>query len=206
MLRCAVLWVSFFLVPTVFASAQNNLYDNGPTDGQDMAWPISGGFATSDAFTLSSNSAVDGLTFIAWLNSSDDLSSAEVTITSDELGGTTYFDQVVNFTQSGCITNRHDFKVCTENGAFVPVNLNAGTYWLNLENARTNALNEPVFWDQNSGPSLASEIDIGSIPSESFTLLGSQGTSTGTSPEPGGILLFGSGILELGWVLRRRLC
>lgn len=60
-------------------------------------------------------------------NRTDDLSRAEVTITSDELGGTTYFDQVVNFTQTNCFTNQHDFKVCTENGAFVPVNLNAGT-------------------------------------------------------------------------------
>ena len=55
---------------------------------------------------------------------------------------------------------------------------------------------DPVYWDENSGPSIASNNEVGTVPSESFTVLGSAGTSTtGTTPEPGSILLFGSGIL-----------
>jgi hypothetical protein len=52
---------------------------------------------------------------------------------------------------------------------------------------------------------------VGTIPSESFTVLGTQSTTTtsttttGTTPEPSSILLLGSGILGLAGVLRRKL-
>ena len=55
--------------------------------------------------------------------------------------------------------------------------LNAGTYWVNLQNAVVNT-GDPVYWDENSGPSLASESSVGTIPSESFTILGEATTTT----------------------------
>ncbi len=207
MLRRVLPWVSFFCLTlaTIPASAQNDLYDNGPTNGQDTAWTINLGFAVSDNFTLSSNSAVNGLDFAAWVFPGDVLQSAEVAITSSEFGGTTYFDQTVNFTATGCFANQIGFNVCTESGNFgTNVNLAAGTYWLTLDNGCCS-LGDPYYWDQNSGPSLASENSLGTIPSESFTLLGSSGSSTGTTPEPGGILLFGSGVLALAGMLRHKL-
>jgi hypothetical protein len=84
----------------------------------------------------------------------------------------------------------------------------AGTYWLNLQNASSRG--DPVYWDENSGPSSASENTVGTIPSESFTVLGTQSTTTsttttGTTPEPSSIMLFGSGILGLAGMLRRKL-
>ena len=88
----------------------------------------------SDTFTLGSASTVSGLDFAAWLFPGDVLQSAEVSITSSEFGGTTFFDGTVNFTQSGCTDNQFGFSVCTESGSFGGVNLNAGTYWLNLQN------------------------------------------------------------------------
>jgi PEP-CTERM motif len=186
------------------AVAQNNLYDNGPTNGTVDAWTINTGFIVSDSFTLGSNSQVNGLTFSAWLYPGDILVSGEVSITSAEFGGTTYFDQFVNFTQTGCVTNQLGYNVCNETASLGPVNLNAGVYWLTLENAQTNTTNDPVFWDENSGPSLASENSVGTIPSESFTILGSSGSSTGTTPEPGSIVLFGSGLVGLAGILRRK--
>ena len=58
----------------------------------------------------------------------------------------------------------------------------------------------------------AYENTIGSIPSEAFTLTGTTGTTRharhrhgGTTPEPSSIMLFGSGILGLAGVLRRKL-
>jgi hypothetical protein len=84
------------------------------------------------------------------------------------------------------------------------VNLAAGTYWLTLENVLTNAPDDPVYWDQNSGPSLASQNSLGTIPSESFTVMGSSGSSTGTTPEPGSLVLFASGALGVaGWIRRK---
>lgn len=204
MLRCALAWVSLFclLLAAIPAIAQNDLYDNGPSDGQDYAWTINFGYVVSNSFTLSSNSQVNGLTFTAWLLPGDLLEAGEVSITSSEFGGTTYFDQVVNFTQGGCVGNWLGFNACTETGSFGPINLNAGTYWLDLANFTALEFDDPVYWDENSGPSTASENMVGTIPSESFTLMGTA-AGTGTVPETGSILLFGSGIFGLAAMLRR---
>jgi len=152
------------------------------------------------------------------------VSSAELSITSAENGGTSYFDQTVNFTQSGCVSNEYGFDVCTETSSFSGPTLNSGTYWVNLQNASTPS-GDPVYWDENSGigcggtgghqncPSTASENSVGTIPSEAFTVLGTfsstststtSTTTTGTVPEPSSIMLFGSGLIGLVGVLRRK--
>jgi len=200
--RVVVLLVLLAVLAAIPVVAQSDLYNNGPTNGTTDAWTINFGFIVSDTFTLGSASSPIGITFAAWLFPGDILESAEVSITSSEFGGTTYFDGNVNFTQSGCVTNQLGFNVCTEQGSFGPVNLNAGTYWLNLQNAVVNN-GDPIYWDENSGPSQASENSVGTIPSESFTLNGGCGGSKSspdcggpppTSPEPTSLLLFGSGV------------
>ncbi|HSY11066.1 MAG TPA: PEP-CTERM sorting domain-containing protein [Verrucomicrobiae bacterium] len=203
-LRTASLYLLTICLFALPALAQNDLYNNGPTNGTNDAWTINFGFEISDTFTLTSNSTVNGLNFAAWLTPGDTLESVEVAITSSELGGTTYFDQQVNFAQSGCSGNQYGFNVCNELGSFSGVALNAGTYWLNLQNAVVNT-GDPVYWDENDGPSLASNDSVGTLGSESFTVLGSSGSGTGTTPEPGSILLFGTGVLGIGAIVRRRL-
>lgn len=105
-------------------------------------------------------------------------------------------------------------------GSFHGPSLNNGTYWLNLENGVVPS-GDPVYWDENSGigctspgcPSEASNNSVGTMPSEAFTILGTSSststststTTTGTVPEPGSIMLFGSGILGLVGMLRRKL-
>jgi hypothetical protein len=107
------------LAVAVPAFAQQDLYDNGPTDGQGDGWAMSLGYTVSDQFTLSSDSSVNGITFVAHLFSGDVLETAEVSITSSEFGGTSYFDQTVSFSQVGnCFVNGGAFNVCTESGSF----------------------------------------------------------------------------------------
>ena len=184
------------------AMAQD-IYDNGPTNGNTDGWTINFGFAVSDSITFASQTQIGGMQFAAWLFPGDTLLNSEVLITTAEFGGTTLFDQVVNFSQStNCPTNTYGYNVCVETGAFT-ANLAAGTYWLTLQNATVNN-GDPIYWDENSGPASASENSIGTVPSESFTLLGSTTTTT-TIPEPTTIMLFGSGILGLAGVLRRKL-
>ncbi len=197
----------FCLVSTVIpATAQTDLYDNGPSNGNIEAWTINFGFFVSDLLTLSQPATVTGLQFTAWLFPGDVLESADFSITDGEGGGRTFFAATVNFTQSGCVGNQFAFNVCTETGSITGFNLNAGSYWLNLQNAVV-ASGNPVYWDENDGPSEASETSAGTIPSESFTILGSTGTSTtsttGTTPEPVSLVLFGSGILGVAGILRR---
>ncbi len=165
------------------------IYENGPINGGFNAWTVNQGFVVSDAFVVSNGgSNINGFSFGAWLMQGDVLTSAEVSITSSEFGGTSFFDQSLDFTQSNCYTNDFGFTICTETASFSGPTLSAGTYWVNLQNASVPTGNS-VLWDQNSGdncqspgcPSVASENGIGTIPSESFTLSGSPGNSTTTT-------------------------
>ena len=158
----------------------NDIYDNGPINGNTDAWVINFGFIVSDTFTMSgSGNSVTGMSFGAWMFSGDTLTSAELSITSEPNGGTSYFDQTVNFTQSDCVTNEYGYNVCAATASFTGPTLNTGTYWVNLQNASVPSGN-PVYWDENSGdgctgsgcPSQASTNQVGTIPSESFTILG----------------------------------
>ena len=204
-LRIASLSLLVLCLAAVPAMAQT-VYSNGAINGTTDAWTINFGFVVSDTFTTSGGS-VNGIAFGAWAFTGDVLQSAEVQISSAEFGGTIFTDQVVNFTQSGCSGNQYGFNVCTETASLSPVNLAAGTYWLNLDNAVVNS-GDPIYWDENSGPSSASENSVGTIPSEAFTVLGGTSTTSSTTqtvPEPSSIMLFGSGILGLAGVLRRKL-
>ncbi len=196
----------FFLMATLPLFGQT-IYSNGPINGTTDAWTINSGFVVSDTFTTSGGISA-ALAFGAWAFPGDVLESAEVSITSSEFGGTTYSDQIVNFSQSGCSGNQYGFNVCTETGMFeFAVNLAPGTYWVNLSNAVVNT-GDPIYWDENSGPSSASENSVGTIPSEAFTIggCGVNGmyctTTTSSVPEPGSLSLLGSGILGVASLLR----
>ena len=163
------------------------IYDNGPIDGNTYAWTINFGFVVSDSFTVGAATNVTGMTFGSWLLPGDVLESAEISITAQPNGGTSYFDQTVSFSQSGCTGNQLGYNVCTETGSsFTTPMLQPGTYWVNLQNANVNT-GDPAYWDQNSGvgctspgcPSLADSNAVGTIPSEAFTMLG-----TGSPPPP----------------------
>jgi hypothetical protein len=207
---CVVACLAFAIALPV--SAQT-LYDDGPINGHTDAWTINFGFVVNDSFTISSGSStITGLSFGAWLSPGDVLQSTEVLLTSEPSGGTIYFDQQVNVTASGCYVNQLNYQICTETASFNGPTLGNGTYWLGLENA-VDTEGSPVFWDENSGigcqsqgcPSQACEGNcIGSIPAESFSVLG---TSTGTSsvPEPESLVLFASGFLAVCGILRRKL-
>ena len=144
------------------------------------------------------------------------MESAEVVMSSDPLDqGTVYFDQVVNFTQSGCSTNQYAFNVCTETGNFNGPTLGNGTYWVNLQNAVV-ADGDPVYWDENDGigcsspgcPSLGlgnNCIDPGyqCVGSEAFTL---SGNTEATVPEPASVVLFGSSLFAAVGCVRRKGC
>jgi hypothetical protein len=198
-------WSLLVLILAAVPAVAQTVYNNGSINGNVNGWTINFGFIVSDSFNVTNNSTtITGGSFGIWLFPGDTLTSAELSITSGENGGTSYFDQTVNFTQGACSMNQFGYNVCTDSTVFNGPTLNTGTFWLNLQNGSVPS-GDPVFWDMNSGPSSASANNIGTIFSESFTLLGSESSTAPSVPEPSSLMLFASGVLGLAGLLRRRL-
>jgi hypothetical protein len=194
------------LVLAVSPAMADTLYSNGPINGTVDAWTINFGFAVSDSFGLAADPKVRNLHMGVWLLPGDSLASPSVTSVQMDIGttafGTDIFSGLIFASgQTNLFVNGFGLQVAIVDFTFADINIGAGTYWLTLSNATVPSGN-PVYWDENSGPSSAFENTLGSIPSESFTLTGGSDTTT---PEPSSILLFASGILGVAGVLRRRL-
>jgi hypothetical protein len=187
------------------------VYENGPINGTTDAWTINYGFIVGDTFTVSSGMAnINGLSFGIWLIPGDNLISVQVTLATQPDSGTIFFNQMVNFTGSGCSSpNQYGYNVCTETATFNGPTLPNGTYWLTLQNASVSN-GDPAYWDENSGvgchspgcPSQTYYYPEGTIPSESFSILGGP---SGSTPESSNLILFGSGVVGLAAVLRRKI-
>jgi hypothetical protein len=209
-IRLMLIASMFAMMAVALPARAGVLYENGPINGETDAWTINFGFVMSDSIYISTGqSTINGVQFGAWLFAGDTLESVEVSFTSEPFGGTTYFDQVVNFTASNCFLNSFGYDVCTETGSFHGPTLTNGTYWLNLQNAVANN-GDPVYWDENSGigchslgcPSESGN-GTGTDPSEAFSILGTP--ENGTTPEPASLALFASGVVGVGAVVRRKL-
>jgi len=221
-MRIVLLTILCLALAAVPALAQQWSYDNGPLNGTTDAWTINFGYIVSDTFVAGGNS-VTSFSFNTWEFSGDSLTSVDWSITSAENGGTVYGSGTATKGGNGpggggslssvfVSSNQYGYDTDKNTVSGLNVTLGGGgapgsTYWLNLQNAVVPS-GDPVFWDENSGvgcggsgcPSMASESSVGTIPSESFTIGGG-----GTTPEPSSIMLFGSGILGLAGVLRRKL-
>ena len=191
------------LVLAVTPAMADTLYSNGPYNGTVDAWTINFGFSVSDAARVNSElENVTGFSMVDWNDPGDVTTGAEI-----QFGATSFGNNYADLTlaPSGSTdlgSNQFGYELWQYDFTFANVAVpGPGTVWVTLSNA-TSAAGNPVYWDENSGPSSAYENSVGSIPSEAFTLTG---TSSGTTPEPSSIMLFGSGIIGLAGVLRRKL-
>jgi hypothetical protein len=212
-LRIASLAILFLALAAIPGWAY---YDNGPINGTTDAWTINFGYIVSDSY-VSDGGTLTAFEIGVWEFPGDTMLSVDWSVTSAENGGMVFGSGTVNgsnLTDKFISTNQFGYNIDLITASGLNVALVAGTtYWLNLQNAVISS-GDPVFWDENSGkgcgsngcPSSASESAVGTIPSEAFTTHSGCAGACGTVPEPSSILLFGSGILSLAGVLRRRLC
>jgi hypothetical protein len=185
------------------APAMADTYSNGPFNGTADAWTINFGFSVSDSFTLAAGN-IDSFHLVYWDASATDIvTSIDVQIGSVSFGGTAHTSP---FTSTFLGTNQYGYNLFQADATGLAIPWAGGAGYATLGNACSTSgcsISNPIYWDENSGPSTAYENTIGSIPSEAFTLGG--GTCCLPTPEPSSILLFGSGVLGLAGVLRRKL-
>jgi len=171
------------------------LYSNGQYDGTD-AYSINNGYQAADSFVLSSASNVNGIGFVAWNNTSDQITAVDWSILSGSPG-----DQSSSILASGTanVTNTYlgnNTLADLNSDVFsIPaVSLNAGTYWVELQNAASSSLS---YWDVNSlGGSSAWTSDGFVDGSNTFEVYGTVGTSASVA-EPASLALVGAGLLGL---------
>jgi hypothetical protein len=203
----SLLTVCCLLLAVAPVMADTTLYSNGPYNGTADAWTINFGFSVSDSFALLADPHVKSLDFVYWDASSTDLlTTVDMAIGSTSFGGTPQRRGITlgGVTNTFLGTNQFGYNLYQAGYSFGDIPW-SGNGYLTLSNACTTSgcsVSNPIYWDENSGPSTAYENTLGSIPSEAFTL---GGTTDTTTPEPSSILLFGSGILGVFGVLRRKL-
>ena len=165
------------------------LYDNGPYNGTTDAWTINFGFSVSDSFTVGSGSTVTGLHFVYWdASTSDLLTSVDMALGTTSFGGN--FQTLTGVTNTFLGINPFGYALYQADLTFSGIPWSGSSGYITLQNACTTSgcsVSNPVYWDENSGigctspgcPSTAYESAMGSVPSESFTMLG-----TGGGPPP----------------------
>jgi hypothetical protein len=203
----SLLTVCCLLLAVAPVMADTILYSNGPYNGTNDAWTINFGFSVSDSFNVGSDPHVKSLSFVYWDGSAASPSSDLLTTVDMQLGTTSFggsTQTLSGVTNTFLSTNQFGYSLYQADFSFTDIPW-VGAGFITLSNACTNSgcsVSTPIYWDENSGPSTAYENTLGSIPSEAFTLSGTRDTTT---PEPSSIMLFGSGILGVFGVLRRKL-
>ena len=186
-------------VLAIGAHATDVLYNNGVGSEFLPMWDISGQNTVSNQFTCSFGGCnTQTLEFDATYPGGNFPTKVDWSITSDPFGGTTFASGTSQLPL---------FYVCDPDGIVCLFDVDfastlaGGTYYLNL-----GGVDGSLEWDTTSNPLNGNNayykdsngVITSNIQGEGFKILGT------SVPEPGSVLLFGSGVLGLAGVLRRR--
>ncbi|HXV00993.1 MAG TPA: PEP-CTERM sorting domain-containing protein [Caulobacteraceae bacterium] len=194
------------------SAGASTIYSNGPYNGQVDAFTINFGISAADSFTGSG--VATGANFVSWNFVGDTPESVDWEITSGNPlsgGGFTVLGSGTATIGSSLIAgspNKYGYDLYSDTISFSGVTLAGGDYWFVLSNA-TDTGGDPMYWDDNNGPSSAWSSIFGDLTndsnafdpgsnSEAFSILG------GGAPEPATWDLVLAGFAGLGSALRLR--
>jgi PEP-CTERM motif len=212
-----ILLAAICTLVAVSAKADSLVYSNGDYNGTVEAWTINNGFQVSDSFTVSGDNPVWALHrvyMVLWLvDPADVLQQVDWEIGTTAGGAEIAFGTSRFTNQTLLSTNGYGYPVESADIA-INASVGPGTYWLSLQNAVDDS-GDPIYWDENDGPSAAWENTLGYLTgangdcsnpgptgycSETFSIYGSSQT-----PEPGSLMLLGTGLIGVAGFFRRRL-
>ena len=224
-MRIATLSLLVVLCLALTAVAQVTIYSEGPLDGNDNSLFVTGPNLPnflgsvqdiSNGFVAANSAAANQLEWGEWsvgapTSFSYELGSAAF---GTDLGSGTVAQNAGNSTL--LFTNSFGYGVYDVEVGITSSAMTAGnTYWLSISNATDAASDGTQGWDIPNGGSggLAtcnfrqSGTNYGNcgFGGESFTLSNTGTVPPPSTPEPSSIMLFGSGILGLAGVLRRKM-
>jgi hypothetical protein len=217
-IRITTLSLTILCLALTAYAGTTTYYNDGGIDGTILELSVSGpNFGVQDisnGFVSAASGAPNTLEWGEWsvgtpTSFSYELGSAAF---GTDLGSGTVTQNAGNSTL--LFTNGYGYGVYDVKVGITSLVMTAGnTYWLSISNATDAANDDTQGWDipngGRGGPATCNYRQVGinhgvcsDTGGESFTLTGS---TPGTTPEPSSILLFGSGILGLAGVLRRKL-
>jgi hypothetical protein len=221
-LRIATLFLTILCFALSAPAFAGTIFSEGPLDGNDNAFFITGpnnpnflgSFQDiSNGFVAAASGTPNSLSFGLWIGTGLVPSTISYEIGTSAFGtdlgsGTVALNSSTNTFE---FTNGLGFDIYSVSISVTSAAMTAGnTYWLSLSNANDATTSGTEAWDipngGNGGPATCnfrqSGVNDGNcgLGGETFTL-----SSTSTVPEPGSIMLFGSGIIGLAGLLRRKI-
>ena len=199
----SVLLVLLLLAATP-SFADTLLYTNGPINGTIGGYFLNDGYSLATSFKLSSASNISSFSVGLWDAIYPPIGVTWwITTTPDFNLGDALASGTGGFNNSAFLgMNEYSYQVYASTMTGLNVSLGAGTYYLGLKEGWY-----APYWDINYGPSTAyvnfddgiTNVTTLGIASPAFTIYG-----TSATPEPGTMLMFGTGALGLMGAIRRR--
>ena len=194
------------------------LFDDGATNGTVNGFFIDGpnpgpfSQSISDGFVATGSGTADHLDFGVWVPTGTTPTAVSWWLGTSVFGSDVSSGSMAQVGYSYLLSNGFGYDVYEAHVTGLSGSLTAGGhYWLTLGNANNSSGDQLDAWDMNAGPASCDFAVLGvpqgdcgygaGVEGEAFTLY----TSGSTTPEPGSMIMFGTGVLGLAGVLRRRI-
>jgi hypothetical protein len=190
------------------------IYNDGPTTGTNLSLYIDGpntggpyAESISDGFVATASGTASSLNFGVWVTTGSTPTAVSWWLGTTAFGSDISSGSTAQVAYTYLLTTNLGFDVYEATVTGLSGNLTAGNaYWLTLGNGNDSFGDQGVAWDISNGPATCmytNDQGGGACPygAEAFTL----NSSSSPTPEPGSMMMLGTGVLGLAGVLRRKI-